>query len=112
MISDGTTSYTYDVENRLVSASNGVALVYDPLGRLVQASGGAAGTTQFHYEGDKLIAEYNSSGTMLRRYVHGPAPTSGSRSTEARRSESPAAATRHAFGLQQLRSLGYTRRRQ
>jgi hypothetical protein len=71
LTSDGTTSYTYDVENRLVAASNGASLVYDPLGRLFQVSGGAAGIVQFNYDGDKLIAEYNSAGTLLRRYVHG-----------------------------------------
>jgi RHS repeat-associated protein len=72
LTSDGTTSYVYDVENRLVSASNEASLVYDPLGRLVQTSGGAAGTTQFLYDGDRMIAEYNGSGTLIRRYVHGP----------------------------------------
>jgi RHS repeat-associated protein len=71
LTSDGTTSYVYDVENRLVSASNGASLVYDPLGRLVQTSGGAAGTTQFLYDGDRMIAEYNGSGTLLRRYAYG-----------------------------------------
>ncbi|HYD37000.1 MAG TPA: RHS repeat-associated core domain-containing protein, partial [Allosphingosinicella sp.] len=74
LISDGTTSYVYDVENRLVSSSAGASLVYDPLGRLVQTSGGAAGTTQFLYDGDRLVLEYNGSGTLVRRYVHGPRP--------------------------------------
>jgi RHS repeat-associated protein len=66
------TSYAYDAENRLVSASGteNAALVYDPLGRLFQISS-AAGTTQFLYDGDELVAEYNGSGTLLRRYVHG-----------------------------------------
>jgi RHS repeat-associated protein len=31
------------------------------------------GTTRFLYDGDRLIAEYNSSGSLLRRYVHGTA---------------------------------------
>src|SRR5262249_30086561 len=31
---------------------------------------GASGTTRFLYSGDALTAEYNSSGTLLRRYVH------------------------------------------
>jgi RHS repeat-associated protein len=68
------TSYAYDAENRLVSASGteNAALVYDPLGRLFQISS-AAGTTQFLYDGDELVAEYNGSGTLLRRYVHGDA---------------------------------------
>jgi RHS repeat-associated protein len=67
------TSYVYDVENRLVSASGAetAALAYDPLGRLFQISSPATGTTQFLYDGDELVAEYNGSGTLLRRYVHG-----------------------------------------
>jgi RHS repeat-associated protein len=71
LTSDGTNSYVYDAENRLVSRSGGIALAYDPNGRLWQVSGGAAGTTQFVYDGDELIAEYDSAGTMTQRYVHG-----------------------------------------
>jgi RHS repeat-associated protein len=71
---NGGSSYLYDVENRLVSASgaSSASLVYDPLGRLFQTSGGAAGTTQFLYDGDTLVAEYNGSGALTRRYVDGP----------------------------------------
>jgi len=71
--SDGTRTYRYDAENRLVTAtgSQTATLVYDPLGRLFQTSGGAAGTTQFLYDGDELVAEYNGSNVVLRRYVHG-----------------------------------------
>jgi YD repeat-containing protein len=60
LLSDGASTFVYDVENRLVSASGGrtASLVYDPLGRLFQV-GGAAGTTQFLYDGDELIAEYD-----------------------------------------------------
>jgi RHS repeat-associated protein len=29
------------------------------------------GTTRFLYDGDRLISEYNTSGAVLRRYVHG-----------------------------------------
>ena len=45
LTSDGSSTFVYDVENRLVSASGAktAALVYDPLGRLFQTSGGAAG---------------------------------------------------------------------
>ncbi|HET9638332.1 MAG TPA: RHS repeat-associated core domain-containing protein [Allosphingosinicella sp.] len=73
LISDGSTSFVYDVENRLVSASGAktASLLYDPLGRLFQISSPATGTTQFLHDGDELVAEYNGSGTMLRRYVHG-----------------------------------------
>ncbi|ATY32990.1 RHS repeat domain-containing protein [Sphingomonas psychrotolerans] len=71
LTASGSTSYTYDAENRLVAASTGASLVYDPLGRLFQTFGGSAGVTQFLYDGDELVAEYNSSGSVLRRYVHG-----------------------------------------
>jgi RHS repeat-associated protein len=71
---DGTTTFGYDEENRLTSASGGAhtaTLSYDPRGRLYQTSGGSSGTTLFLYDGDALVAEYNGSGTLLRRYVHG-----------------------------------------
>lgn len=67
------TTYAYDVENRLVSATGtkSASLVYDPLGRLFQVSGGSAGVTRFLYDGDALVAEYDGSGGLLRRYAHG-----------------------------------------
>lgn len=70
---DGSSTYLYDIENRLVSAGgvSSASLRYDPLGRLYETSGGAAGTTRYLYDGDELVAEYASSGAMLRRYVHG-----------------------------------------
>ncbi|HEY1604863.1 MAG TPA: RHS repeat-associated core domain-containing protein [Allosphingosinicella sp.] len=69
LITDGTTTYVYDAENRLVTAG-AVTLTYDPLGRLYQTAGGSPGTTQYLYDGDKLSAEYNGAGTLLRRYIH------------------------------------------
>jgi len=70
---DGATTYSYDAENRLVSASGAstATLTYDPLGRLMSTAGSV--TTRFLYDGDELIAEYDGSGNLLRRYVHGPA---------------------------------------
>jgi RHS repeat-associated protein len=70
LTSDGTKTYSYDIENRLTGASGGVTLSYDPLGRLYEVVQGAA-TTRFLYDGDALVAEYNAAGTMTRRYVHG-----------------------------------------
>jgi RHS repeat-associated protein len=35
-------------------------------------SSGSAGTTRFQYDGTDLIAEYNASNQLMRRYVHGP----------------------------------------
>ena len=69
---DGTSTYAYDVENRLVSRSGGLALAYDPAGRLWQTAGGGSGTTRYLYDGDRLVAEYDGSGNVLRRYLHGP----------------------------------------
>lgn len=70
--SDGSTTYVYDIENRLVSASGATnaTLRYDPLGRLYETVGGG-NTTRLLYDGDELIAEYNTAGTLLRRYAHG-----------------------------------------
>lgn len=67
-----TTNYTYDVENRLITATGGktATLNYDPNGRLYQTSG-TSGSTRLLYDGDALVAELNSSGVLLRRYVHG-----------------------------------------
>ena len=80
LTSDGSNTYTYDVENRLVSRSGATnaTLYYDPLGRLFETSSGisgASGTTQFLHDGDALVGEYDgtagSGGGLLRRYVHG-----------------------------------------
>ena len=68
---DGARTYTYDVENRLVGASGGVVLSYDPLGRLASTTG-SPNFTSFLYDGDALVAEYNSSGIVTERYEHGP----------------------------------------
>jgi YD repeat-containing protein len=74
---DGSNSFSYDVENRLVKmvqAGGTVNVAYDPLGRLFQVDvgGTASSTTKFLYDGDALVAEYNSTGATLKaRYVHG-----------------------------------------
>ena len=74
LTTDGSTAFTYDIENRLVAASgaNTAELRYDPLGRLYETTG-ASGTTRFLYDGDELVAEFDGSGALLRRYVHGTA---------------------------------------
>ena len=85
--SQGSIVYKYDVENRLVESREKAAgtcptvnytgmllasLSYDPTGRLSQTSGDGSPVTQFLYDGDELVAEYDGSGNLLRRYVHGP----------------------------------------
>lgn len=72
LTSTGTATYGYDVYNRLTSAGS-ATLSYDPTGRLYQTtSNGTTVTARLQYDGVDLIAEYNGSNSLLRRYVHGP----------------------------------------
>ncbi|WP_252259812.1 RHS repeat domain-containing protein [Erythrobacter aurantius] len=74
LTSDGVTTYTYNTRNQLsvVQGSGTTTLQYDPLGRLYQIYDFSSGTIErLLYDGNDLIAEYNSAGTMLDRYVHG-----------------------------------------
>jgi RHS repeat-associated protein len=66
------TSYVYDVENRLVSASgtHNAELVYDPLGRLAQVSSGSS-VRRLVYDGDALVVEYDGAGNLAHHYIHG-----------------------------------------
>lgn len=73
LTSDGAKTYGYDAFNRLTTGSNNAVLSYDPLGRLFSTSANGSAETRFLYDGADLIAEYNSSGVLLRRFVHGPA---------------------------------------
>ena len=74
LVSDGTSTYQYDVENRLVAKTGGGSnayLRYDPLGRLYELNGTTEGLVRYLHDGDTMVAEYNGSGAMLRRYAHG-----------------------------------------
>jgi RHS repeat-associated protein len=68
----GTGTYSYSSENLMTGAPGSVSLSYDPVGRLNQASSSTT-ATRFMYDGDRLVAEYNASNQLQRRYVHGPA---------------------------------------
>ncbi len=72
---DGTGStYTYNEENLLTAAAqSGVTttLGYDAENRLLTVTKNGA-TTKFLYDGSDLIAEYDGSCNLLKRYVHGP----------------------------------------
>ncbi len=70
LTADGTNTYVYDAENRLISMSNGATLTYDPMGRLWRVVKGTA-DTRFLYDGDALVGEYNAAGALTARYVHG-----------------------------------------
>jgi len=65
--------YTYDAENRLTRVTGPVtaSLGYDPLGRLNSYTVNGV-TTRFMHNGDAIIAEYSSSGTLQKRYLQAP----------------------------------------
>jgi len=67
----GSGSYGYSSENMLVTAPSSATLAYDPLLRLYEVVGGGT-TTRYAYDGADMTAEYNSSSSLQRRFVHGP----------------------------------------
>ncbi|MFZ5608208.1 MAG: hypothetical protein ACOY99_01200 [Pseudomonadota bacterium] len=74
---DGVWAYSYDTENRLITAvGSGVsaAYAYDGLGRRVSKTGTGVAATWYLTDGDAMVAEYAAATgtTPLRRYVHGP----------------------------------------
>lgn len=76
LTSDGVRTYTYDVENRLIGISGGgasVTLAYDPLGRLRRVTAGGV-VTDWFWDGDRLVAEYDALGAQTARYAHGQRP--------------------------------------
>jgi len=71
--SSGTTSYTWDYENRLTSVtlpgSGGtVQFSYDPFGRRIKKSSASA-TSIFAYDQGNVIEEVNAAGAVVARYV-------------------------------------------
>jgi len=73
LTSDGSRTFTYDLENRVtqVSGAASLTLEYDPVGRLSRTVGPGGAATNFVYDGDRLILEYDNAGNLLRRYAHG-----------------------------------------
>mgnify|MGYP000873589891 FL=1 len=72
LTSDGITGYGYDVENRLVSVNRAgmtAGYTYDVLGRRHSKTVNGV-TTVYLHDGDREIAELDSGGAILRRYVH------------------------------------------
>jgi RHS repeat-associated protein len=70
MTSDGSVTYGYNLNNMLTSTSAGGTLTYDAENRLLSVAN--ATTTKFLYDGADAIAEYDASGALQRRYLHGP----------------------------------------
>jgi RHS repeat-associated protein len=73
--STGTTSYTWDYENRLTSlyvpGTGTVSFKYDPFGRRIE-NVSPSGTTIYVYDGNNIIEELNADGSMGERYTYGP----------------------------------------
>ena len=79
MTSDGTHTYRWDAENRLVgatipgatpgSSATVASYVYDEFDRRVKKTVGSA-TTYYLWSGDELLAEYAGNGTLQRRYLY------------------------------------------
>jgi hypothetical protein len=49
-----------------------VRYLHDIEYRLLSASSPSTGLTRFHYDGDDLVAEYDTGDTVTGRYMHGP----------------------------------------
>lgn len=68
---DTTKSYTYDSLNRLTGSPTVVSTAaYDATSRLLAVSSGLS-AARFLYDGTRLIAEYDGTGNLLHRTVHG-----------------------------------------
>lgn len=70
---DGVWTFGYNTENQLTSASKtgvSASYLYDPIGRQAQKTVGST-KTRFIYDGSILIADYDTSGNLVNRYVHG-----------------------------------------
>jgi RHS repeat-associated protein len=73
--STGTTSYTWDFENRLTSVilpgtGGTVNFKYDPLGRRIEKVS-PTGTTIYAYDGDNVVEELGGGGNLLAHYTQG-----------------------------------------
>ncbi|MGO8792471.1 MAG: RHS repeat domain-containing protein [Terriglobia bacterium] len=72
----GTTSYTWDFENRLASvtlpgAGGTVNFKYDPFGRRIEKVAPTSGTTVYAYDGANVTAELGAGGNLLAYYSQG-----------------------------------------
>ena len=71
---DGSYTYAYDSQNRLVSIASLAVYEYDWLGRRIAKTIGGV-RTEYVYDGDQVIAEYDDSGgsmQLARKFIYGP----------------------------------------
>lgn len=73
-----TTTYTWDFENRLIKAttpSTTSEYAYDPFGRRIEkkvTESGASTTTEYFYDNQAILFDYDENGVIGNRYIHGP----------------------------------------
>jgi len=70
---DGLNAYTFDEQNRLTTFTNGASnasYAYDAFNRRVSKTVNGV-TTYFIYDADEVIAEYDSTNSLLAEYVYG-----------------------------------------
>ncbi len=66
----GGLTLTYDCENRLTTAGS-YSYSYDLLGRRLSRTYSTS-TVYYVYDGPHIIAEYSSTGSLIRKYIYGP----------------------------------------
>jgi len=74
LTSDGTRTYTYDSESRLLTATGpslSASYTYDPFGRRLSKTVNGV-TTRYLYDGDQLLVETDATGTQTASWVYGP----------------------------------------
>ncbi len=73
LTSDGSNTYTYDEENKLLTtmnSANSVSYQYDAFNRRVAKT--INGTTTYYvYDADEVVAEYDSTNTLQSEYIYG-----------------------------------------
>jgi RHS repeat-associated protein len=69
----GTTTYTYDSENRLIQLitpnSELITYKYDPFGRRIEKDVNGV-ITKYVYDGENILLEYDGSNTLVASYTH------------------------------------------
>ena len=69
------TRYSWDYENRLIQVQMPDGTIaqyaYDPFGRRIQKIVNGA-ITNYLYDNDEILFEYDQNGNVLRSYTHGP----------------------------------------
>jgi len=71
----GTTQYFWDYENRLKKVifpdATTAIFKYDPFGRRIRKNMKGV-VTNYLYDGEDIVTEYNSTGAITAKYTHGP----------------------------------------